>query len=62
MRVLIGILCAFAAGMLLAIPMGFNINAKATPLWAIPIALIFIGGIITCAALFFAPGAPHRWQ
>ena len=57
MNVIIGVLCAFAGGMLLAVPMGLSINAKMSVLWAIPIALIFCMGVGTCAALFFAPVA-----
>ncbi len=62
MRILIGIVCAFTSGMLMAVPMGMNINAKASAAWAIPIALIFCAGVATCAVLFFAPDAPHRIQ
>ena len=54
-RLLISAASAFLAGMLMAVPMGMSVNAKDSVLWAIPIAFIFVAGIVVCAWLFFAP-------
>lgn len=54
--ILISAASAFVAGMIMAIPIGMSVNSKASVLWAVPTALIFVAGIITCAVLFFGPG------
>lgn len=58
MKILLFVICAFFAGALLAVPIGLGINARMNPVWAVPMALIMMTGLVACSWLFFAPGAP----
>ena len=55
LKIAIGIICAFAAGCLIAVPLGMIVEAEMSPAWAIPTAFILIAGICTVAWLFFMP-------
>ena len=51
-RLLLGALCALAAGALLGIPTGLTINAGFSPMWGVPIALLMVVGMGFTAWMF----------
>ena len=57
LQIVVGIFAALASGGLLAVPIGMCINARLTPLVALPIALLMVTGVAVVAALFFVSGS-----
>lgn len=55
LKISLGIVCAFFSGALLAVPISMGVNAKWSPLFGVPVALILLTGLTTVAVLFFAP-------
>jgi hypothetical protein len=54
-RILIGGICAIAAGMLLGVPIGFGVTSHANPLWGAPTAMLLLAGMAVVVWMFFLP-------
>ncbi len=54
MKIALSIICSVLSGALMAVPIGFGVEAKLSPLLGIPIAILFMG-VMVVVLVFFVP-------